>query len=129
MSSPILYAPYLSKRPFRALLSGSLLELFQLRSFDRSALVSSSLPTRQRLEGAPLIWQRSHRDRWAFDEKRVGSKEPRTVLATGLRPSYRLGYIGTQHGSDARFISAGLLGLVEEVEGLAFALTSARSLR
>jgi len=44
-------------------------------------------------------------------------------------PSYRLGYIGAQHGSDARFISAGLLGLVEEVEGLAFALTSVRPLR
>jgi hypothetical protein len=33
----------------------------------------------------------------------------RTVLAIGLQPSLRLGYIGTRHGSAARFSSPALL--------------------
>jgi phosphate-selective porin len=42
----------------------------------------------------------------------------RTVLATGLRPSLRLGYIGTRHGSDARFSGSALLkGVRQERKG------------
>lgn len=43
--------PHLSKRPFRALAGGSLLEFPPPRSDDRGALVSSSLPSLQSLGG------------------------------------------------------------------------------
>lgn len=50
----------------------------------------------------------------------------RTVLATGLRPSLRLGYIGTRHGSDARFNGSALLdGVRQEQKGVEVAETPA----
>jgi hypothetical protein len=50
----------------------------------------------------------------------------RTVLATGLRPSLRLGYTGTRHGSDARFSGSALLnGVRHERKGAEIAETRA----
>ena len=50
----------LSERPFRARLSGTLLEFLQLRSDDRRTSVSSSFPSRPNQPvGSPLLRQHS----------------------------------------------------------------------
>ena len=50
-------APLPPERPFRASLSGSLLEFLQPRSHDRGASVSSSFPSHLTLGGSPLLRQ------------------------------------------------------------------------
>src|SRR5215467_16159990 len=61
--------------------------------------------------------------------RRRSETQLRTGLATVLRPSFQLGYSGTQIGSDARFSSSVALAKVQGVMPFACALTSQTTLR